>query len=198
MLKPNNYNEVSAGGYTPPQVGGHKCVIKQVTETKNSKGKDMIVVLFDFASDDVQPGFFSKEFKDDIRPDKKWPHMGTAYINTEDMDGKCSRRFKGFVTSFEKSNNCDAIWGEKFVSQFKNKKIGAVFGQKENEYNGKVTMRSELRYFCEISKAPDAAVPDPIYLDKSAQNSGSNNAGASTDDGFMRIPDDADESIPWG
>lgn len=195
MQKPNSYNKVSTGGYIPPQVGGHKCVIKQVTETKNSKGKDMIVVVFDFAPDDVQPEFFSKEFKDDVRPDKKWPHIGTAYINTEDQDGKCSKRFKRFVTSFEKSNNCDAIWGEKFAGQFKNKKIGAVFGQKENEYNGKVTMRNELRYFCDIDKAEGAAVPDPIYLEKKSVQGGT---GSGSSDGFMNIPDGVEDSIPWG
>lgn len=192
MQKPQSYDEVKVGGnYTPPQVGGHKMVIKQVVETKSKTDKNMLVVLFDFDKNDIQPEFFTKEFKDDIRPDKKWPHAGTAYIVCEDTEGKCSRKLKGFITSFEKSNNCEAIWGDKFAAQFKNKKIGGVFGEVENEYNGKITMRKELRWFCELSKAADATVPDPVYLDRPATKKADG-------DGFMNIPEGVDDSIPWG
>ena len=58
----------------------------------------------------------------------------------EDNDGNCSRNFKRFITSFEHSNGVESIWGDKFAAQFKDKKIGGIFGEVENEYNGKVTM----------------------------------------------------------
>lgn len=193
MKKPESYDDVHVGGgYVPPQVGGHKMVIKQVKETKSKAGNEMIVVLFDFGKDDVQPDKFSKEFEDDVRADKKWPHAGTAYILTEDKEGKCSKKLKGFVTSFEKSNNCEAVWGDKFAAQFKNKKIGGIFGEVENEYNGKRTMRHELRWFCEIDKTDEATVPDPVYLDQPAATQKASN------DGFMNIPENGEEEIPWG
>lgn len=190
MQKPNNYNEVKVGSqYIPPTTGGHKMVIKNVTETKSKAGRDMLVVSFDFDKDDVQPGFFTKEFKDDIRPEKKWPHGGTAYILCEDNEGNCSRKLKGFVTSFEQSNNTDAVWGEKFAGQFKNKRIGGVFGEVENEYNGKTTMRHELRWFCAIDKVDGANVPDPVYLKKEQPK-------AQSDDSWMDL--DTNGDIPWG
>lgn len=72
MNKPNNYdNTQAAGEFTPVELGGHKLIIKQVTETTSKNGKPMIVVLFDFAPDDKQPGYFMEQFKNDIRPDKK-------------------------------------------------------------------------------------------------------------------------------
>jgi len=187
MQKPNSYDDVKVGGYIPPQDGGHYMTIKQVTETKSKAGNDMIVVLFDFAPNDVQPGFFTNEFKNDIRPEKKWPHGGTAYILCEDNEGKCSRKFKGFITSFEESNDCEAVWGAKFANQFKNKKIGGVFGCVENEYNGKVTMRHELRWFCSIDKVDGATVPDPVLLDKPK-------APKADADGFLQAEDG---EIPW-
>lgn len=192
MQKPSNYDEVQVNkGYTPPQVGGHYLTIKQVVETKNKNNKDMIVVLFDFDKNDVQPGFFTKEFKDDVRPDKKWPYLGTEYINCEDqITGQCSKRLKSFITAYEKSNNCEAVWGDKFAAQFKNKKIGGVFGEVENEYNGKISMRHKLRWFCETSRVDGATVPDPVYLPK--------NETAKKDDGFMNIPEGGEEEIPWG
>lgn len=192
MNKPNNYDNVQIGTYTPISLGGHKLVIKQVTETKSKAGRAMIVVLFDTAKDDSQPEFMSNEFKNDIRPEKKWPHVGTAYILCEDKDGNCSKKLKSFITSFETSNKCEAIWGEKFAAQFKNKKIGGVFGEVENEYNGKVSMRHELRWFCDIEKADGAAVPDPQLLKKD-DNSGSGSGSGS--DEFMSF-DDAG-SIPF-
>ena len=98
MNKPNNYdNTQAAGEFTPVELGGHKLIIKQVTETTSKTGKPMIVVLFDFAPDDKQPGYFMEQFKNDIRPDKKWPNQATNYILTEDNDGNCNRSFKTFM-----------------------------------------------------------------------------------------------------
>lgn len=195
MQKPNNFENTKVGGdFTPIIVGGHHMVIKNVEETTSKGGKAMLKVSFDFAKNDSQPEYMMNEFKNDIRPDKKWPHAGTAYILTEDNDGNCSKKFKGFITSFERSNNCEAVWGEKFAAQFKNKKIGGVFGKVENDYNGKVTMRTELRWFCEDGRADSADIPAEKYL---------NNSGSSSNNGQM-VPDDivngtggADEIIPF-
>ena len=195
MQKPNNFENTKVGGdFTPIIVGGHHMVIKNVEETTSKGGKAMLKVSFDFAKNDSQPEYMMNEFKNDIRPDKKWPHAGTAYILTEDNDGNCSKKFKGFITSFERSNNCEAVWGEKFAAQFKNKKIGGVFGKVENEYNGKVTMRTELRWFCEDGRADSADIPAEKYL---------NNGGSSSNNSQM-VPDDivngtggADEIIPF-
>ena len=46
------------GEFTPVELGGHHLVIKQVNEKKSSTGKDMLVVLFDFAPNDKQSGYF--------------------------------------------------------------------------------------------------------------------------------------------
>jgi hypothetical protein len=190
MNKPNNYEEVKAGGsYTPISAGGHHLIIKKVEEMKSSTGKDMLRVYLDTANNDSQPAFFTNEFKNDIRPDKKWPHAGTQYIVVEDNEGKCSRSFKAFMTSFENSNNCEAIWGDTFASQFKDKKIGGVFGQVENEYNGKVTMRNELRWFCADDKVADAKVPEPKYLEKKTSQG--------NDMEFMNVEEGAGDTLPF-
>lgn len=60
----------AGGEFTPVELGGHKLIIKQVNETKSKTGKDMIVVLFDFAEDDKQPGYFMEQFQNDIQPVK--------------------------------------------------------------------------------------------------------------------------------
>lgn len=197
MEMPKNFNETKvAGDFVPVELGGHHLVIKQVVESKSKSDKKMIVVIFDMSKNDKQPEYMSEEFKNDVRPEKKWPHAGTQYILLEDNTGNCSKSFKSFITAFEKSNNCTAIWGDKFCAQFKNKKIGGVFGEVENEYNGKTTMRHELRWFCDDSKADTVSIPAPKLLN----NGSSAPAPASTvpDDPWGTEPVGDNDEIPWG
>ena len=170
MQMPKNYNETPAGGFTPVTPGGHVCVIKEVIEQKSKRGFPMIRVNHDFAPEDSQPDYFKKQFADDIRPEKKWPNNGGRYIVTEDKDGNCSRAFKQFITCWEKSNNTTIQWGAGFASQFLNTRIGAVYGEVENEYNGKVSMRREVRYWCTAEAAPSADVPAPKLLNRTSAN----------------------------
>ncbi len=192
MQKPNNYENVKAGGYTPPALGGHHIIIKKVVEGQSKKGKPMITVLFDFADNDVQPGLFMEEFKNDTRENKKWSRSGTAYIVTVDENGDCSKNLKRFITSYEQSNGIPengAVWGDKFAEQFVNKRIGGVYGEVENEYNGKRSMRSELRWFCTDDKVDGVSIPDPVYL---------KNAAPTSNNDFTAIPDNLADLMPWG
>lgn len=191
MNKPNSYEEVKAGGeYTPVEIGGHHAIIKNVEEQTSQSGKPMIKVSIDFAQNDKQPGYFMDSFQNDIRPEKKWPFQATQYIVSEDNDGKCSKSFKGFITSFEHSNNCEAVWGANFCKQFKNKKIGVVFGNVEEEYNGNVSMRQRIRWFCDDANVETAKVPEDRLLTTRSS------APASSDE-FMKIPEGAAEEIPF-
>lgn len=198
MQMPKNFNETKVGGdFTPIELGGHHIIIKNVEETTSKAGKPMLKVSFDFAKNDRQADYMSNEYKNDIRPDKKWPHAGTQYILCEDKDGNCSRSFKTFIIAWEKSNNCEAVWDERFTAQFKNKKIGGVFGEVENEYNGKISMRHELRWFCADDKAADANIPAPKYLN-SNKPSDTLGGGGGSDQPNVNVPEGVDEDLPWG
>lgn len=200
MQKPNNYENTQAQGeFTPVELGGHKLIIKQVNETVSKKGKQMIVVLFDFAPDDIQPGYFTKQFRDDIRPDKKWPNQATQYILTEDENGDCSRSFKTFITCVEHSNSgFTTQWGDAFAKQFKNKKIGGVFGSQMDYYDGKEKEKRVLRWFISMDKVTDAKIPE-MSETQAYKNHINGYAPGSTPagDGFMNIPDGIDEELPF-
>lgn len=190
MNKPNGFDEVNAGDFIPPMLGGHTCEIKQVKETTSSTGKPMVMVYFDFDQKDDQPGYFAEQFRSDIRPDKKWPYAGTKWILTEDADGKCSRNFKKFINAVEKSNGMTVSWGKGFEAQFKGKRIGAVFGEVESEYNGKVSKKHEPRWWCEYDKAAAAEIPAPQLLDSKPANNG----GVAD---FINVPAGTDEDLPF-
>ncbi len=202
MQKPNDYDNTQAQGeYIPVELGGHKLIIKQVTETVSKAGRPMVVVYFDFAPDDVQPGYFTEQFKNDIRPDKKWPNQATQYILTEDSDGsgRCNRSFKTFTTCVEHSNTgFTTQWVENFGAQFKGKKIGGVFGEQMDYYNGKEVTKRVLRWFTSLDKVADAAVPEKNETRAYKNHMNGYAAGATpAGDGFMNIPDGVDEELPF-
>lgn len=203
MQKPNGYDEAKVSGeFTPVELGGHYCVIKQVSETKSSSGKDMVVVLFDFCPPDKQAGYFEKDYQADSRPNRKWPFAGSKWIMVNDFENasKTSRQFKTFCSCVEKSNNFEIKWGvENWAQQFKGKKIGAVYGEEENEYEGKTFMRPAVKWFCRMDAVEGATIPEPKYLNgKSARAvPPASGSSAGSDNSWMNIPESTDEEIPF-
>lgn len=194
MNKPSGYDEVQVGGgFTPVDLGGHYCQIKQVAERKSSTGKDMIVVVFDFVKPDAQEGYFMEQFKNDVREDKKWPFAGSKYIMVNDYQepSKTSRQFKSFCTCVENSNSYQIQWGgADWAAQFKGKKIGAVYGEEEHEYDGKVSKRRLVRYFCSLDAVKDAKIPEAKLLKNVSRP-------AANDTSFVNIPEGTEEEIPF-
>lgn len=193
MQKPNGYDEAKAQGeFTPVELGGHHLVIKQVEEMQSSTGKPMIKVSFDFSPEDKQPNYFSEQFKNDIRPDKKWSNQATQYILVYGDDGKTSSKFKTFTTCVEHSNaGFTTQWGDNFCQQFKNKKIGGVFGEQMDFYNGDEKKKRVLRWFVSSDKVADAQVPD--ITETNAYKQYKQNGEIASSDGFMNIPDGIDD-----
>lgn len=190
MQKPSGYNEVNVGDFTPIELGGHHAIIKDVKESQTRTGKPMIIVAIDFAPNDKQPGYFMDSFEKDIRPEKKWPYQAVQYIVTVDKDNKTNRSFKGFIRAFEDSNGCEAVWGDAFCRQFKNKRIGVVYGNVEEEYNGERKMRRRIRWFCNDAVAENAKVPEDKLLSNIS-------AGKPDNNGFVNISNDSEEEIPF-
>ncbi len=171
MKKPMGYDEAQVSGeFVPVTPGGHYCVIKRVDEAISSNSaKPMIIVYFDFSGKDLQEGYFTKSYNDDVREDKTWPFAGRKYIMVEDYKdpNKTSRQFKTFCSTVENSNeNFVVQWGDDWGEQFKGKQVGIIFGREEQEYDGKVTMRCLPKWFCKIDAVKDAKVPEDKLLKK--------------------------------
>lgn len=200
MNKPNNYDQTTASGeFIPVELGDHKLVIKQVKETQSKTGKPMAVVYFDFAPGDKQAGYFAESFRNDIRPEKKWPNQATNYMLTEDEDGNCNRNFKGFTTSVEKSNPGFQIqWGDGFCDCLKGKIVGGTFGIVMDYYNGKEIKKRELRWFKSVEKIEEDNIPNETSTKQWKKwKERTEGTPSPVGDGFMNIPDGVDEDLPF-
>ena len=201
MQMPNSYKETRAAGeFTPVELGGHYLVIKQVEELINKNGGQMVKISFDTADNDKQPHYFADQFRSDIRPDKKWPANGVAWINVNDSEGKCSRNFKGFTTSVEKSNpGFSIVWGDQFCNALKNKLVGGIFREEIGVYNGKETHQRKLAWFCAADRVPEAKVPDPVETKEyeSWKASGGLTTAPADANGFMNVPEGMQEELPF-
>lgn len=147
-MKPiTGYAEVKATDFNAPErlpIGGYIIRILDVKE-ENYQWGDVIILRFDIAEGE-RKGFFDKQYKAMSDEYKKW--KGTYRLNvpqqkgdTEEAVNKYKRSlgfFKSQIEAFNKSNNinidCSKEWD---TGVLKNKLVGAVFGNKEWEYNGK-------------------------------------------------------------
>lgn len=163
MQKPSNYDELTVNEHVPIRLGGHQMVIVDVREAISSTGKNMFIIMFDFAQDDVQPEMFSKISEHLSNSDETvWPSDGTGYVILTEEDNQCTRMFKSFIRAIENSNpDFQMKWtdGNDFTDQFIGQKIGGVFGNVESLYNGMSLTRRKLRWFCSTEAASGAVAP---------------------------------------
>ena len=158
MQKPKSFDTVAASlSFTPLELGGHVCVIKNAQETTSKAGKPMLKVALDIADGDPQAGYFKEKFSSDTRENKKWPC--TSYIVLEDKDGNASRNLASFVTSVEASNPGFTFpWDN--VDMLRDKRVGGVFGQEEYMNDkGEIKKATKLFWFRSVDKVKDAPVP---------------------------------------
>ena len=158
MLKPKSFDNVAASlSFTPLELGGHVCVIKNAQETTSKTGKPMLKVSLDIADGDPQAGYYLERFKNDNRENKKWPCI--SYVVTEDKDGNASRNLAQFVTSIEASNPGFTFpWDN--VDLLRDKRVGGVFGQEEYKgSDGNIHKATKLFWFRSADKVKDAPVP---------------------------------------
>ena len=194
IKKPKDY-ETLKNQYEALMAGGHKCVIKEAKEAKDNNGKDILVVYFDTAQEDIQPLYFQNMYLKDTRPDKKWSYSGqrTFWVESEWFESNLSK----LAGAIEKSNPDVAIWdknGTLDLPRLKGLKLGVVFGQEEyTKEDYTVGVSTKPRYFCGYEEAPEQKVPER----KQAKNKPAPPPNANTDYGFVNVTQDDTEGLPF-
>lgn len=203
MKKFGGYDEAkkqaqAAGGPKLP-AGAYVCKVLAVKYESGEDGNsDRIAVQFDIAEGD-QKDFFKKQYEGNTNEDKKWKGSIRLYVPTDDgskEDAWTKRSFAGWTDSFEKSNpGYSWDWDE---SKWKNKLVGIVFGTTGTVINGRSVTYTEPRFAVEIAKVRDGSAPEAKFKAKNGYTqSGSAPAPKEDADGFLQVPENVEEEIPF-
>ena len=187
-MKPiNNYENVKAtGSFEKLPVGVYKLQIIGVKYQDNSaKGfSDQLLIQYDIAEGDYK-GYFKKQYEENTSEDKKYKGIYRLYVPTEDGSEKdewSKSKFKAFTNAVEESNSGYAWnWDE---NTLKDKFIGAVFNDKEYEYNGRRGFFTNLFKVISVSDMATASIPEPTLLktpSKATNSSYDPSAGTGSD-----------------
>lgn len=189
IKKPSNYDQLK-NSYESLAPGGHKCVIKEAKEDKDSNNQDILVVYFDTSAEDPQPQYFQNMYLNDSRPDKKWSYSGqrTFWIQSEWFESNLSK----LAGAIERSNPEAAIWknGALDLAALKGLKLGVVFGQEEyTKDDHTLGVSTKPRYFCGYDEAFNQKIPErKVQKSKEA---------AKPDYSFVNVAADDLEGLPF-
>lgn len=154
---------VEYGEFTPLELGGHACIIRNADIYTGQTGNQSLRVQVDIDVTDKQAGFFQKQFDNDTRSDKKWSNGATKYYSLKEEN---LGMLKAFITAVENSNA-----GFKFdmdETKLKGKKIAGVFGWEEFEkQDGTIGTATKLTQIRSLDKLNEIKIPKVKKLDGS-------------------------------
>lgn len=194
LNKAKNYDEIQINeDFTPLELGGHKGIIKNVSEyTSDISHNTSLKVEVDTDKTDKQPSYYQEQFDKDDRADKKWSTGATKYVSLKD-DENCVKMLKAFITAVENSNvNFKYDWS-KDTNQLIGKKVGLVFGWEEYKNDkDEIKLATKLTQFRSLDKVDSVKIPkvkllDGTFVEYETYNNSSNNTNPS--DPFNELGD---------
>lgn len=193
-------------GYTNAQVysdqerlpvGGYVVKILDVKFVDNSEQgyNNRIVLSFDIEEGEYK-GFFAANYKAQIGEDKKWKGVYRITVPADDgseEDEWKQNRFKTTIVNFEESNNgYHWDWEEQTL---KGKIIGALFNNKEYDFNGRRGFFTNCHSLVSAEKIRSGKFTIPA--DTLLKGSAGTAQPLPDANGFVNIPDGIDEELPF-
>lgn len=169
----------------PLPAGGYVAKILNAKVEEYSWG-EVLVISFDIAEGEYKD-FFSKQYKENTREDKKWkgnfrltvPNEGNQYFDSQ------KRTFGNAIWAIEESNpSFRWAWDE---NALKGKMVGVLFRDREWEIEGKTGMTTEACTFVSVEdvRTNNFKMPKPKMLNKTTSQTASNSNFAVIDDGDL-------------
>lgn len=160
----NGWNEIDeAGSFEKIELGGHVCVIVDAHIEQTKSGNEMMVISFDFALEDKQPGYFRNLLDQDRKRDLKAKWRESGRIRQGFRTDKSNPFFKRLINRIVESNpGYQWDWDEHGL---KGKRFGGVFGREEYETDkGEVKMAIKCMSIQNVDGIFDAAIPEDKVL----------------------------------
>ena len=210
-MKPvKGYKEATATSFSKAErlpAGGYVLKVLDVKEESYDWG-DVIILRFDIAEGEHK-GFFDKQYKAMQDEYKKW--KGTYRINvpvqkgTSEDDVNKYKRFLGFfksqIEAFNKSNantniDCSKEWN---TSVLKNKLVGAVFGNKEWEMNGRSGWFTNCDHLIPVEdiRNDNFTIPKDKPLDNKSKSSSEPAESTIDGDDFELVDGGEEQEVPF-
>lgn len=173
--------------------GGYVCRIMGV-KVENSSNGSYLKLGIDIAEGEYKD-FYTNQYKNDSRENKKWGCNFLVNIPKDDgseKDGWTKRSFKTFITAVEDSNS-GYHWGWD-EETLKNRLVGGLFNEREYQKNdGTIGRSTNMAKVCAVEKikSGDYKLPEDKLIKKFGDNS-SDNAGA-----FISVPEGIIEELPF-
>ena len=200
MKRLNGYAQAQA--YTDGErlpAGGYVLKILDVEYQSNDWG-DVIRLSFD-VEEGEKKGYFAGNYKGQTGEDKKW--KGTYRLRVPKDDGSeedevRQRRFKTVMGRFEESNpGYHWNWDEQTL---KGKAIGALFNNKEYEFEGRHGFFTNCHSLVTVEKIRSGKfdIPADTLLKNAGGTAPASPYSNPIGGGFMNIPDGVeDEGLPF-
>lgn len=163
MEKMNGWENTNCyGDFKSLKAGAYKCEVKAVEELKSTNGKKFVKISFDIADGEFK-NYFADKYTNDTRADKKWSGIWNLFLAGYE-EGTINTKFKGFITSIEKSN-VGFIWDwneQKLAKQF----LGIVFRDEEFiAQDGSIKSCAKPFYAVPVDEIDKVKVPEPKLLE---------------------------------
>lgn len=172
-------------------IGGYILEILGVQYENGTNGySDKLILSFDIV-DDAFAGFYRRNYKAQTGEDKKWKGTYQLWVPADDgseRDSWTKSKFKTVMEAFEESN--EGFTWEWDENKLKGLRIGGVFNRKEYDFNGRHGFYTRCKYLTTVKSITEGTYsqPDDDYL---------NNNAPAADDGFMGIPEDIENELPF-
>ncbi len=166
------------------------CKVMGVEEKTSKRGNTYYEISYDIAEGEYKD-FFAKDYKSQKAENKRWRGV---YMITQPNDGSpewLMNVLKTFVNALEDSNaNYHWDWDEK---KWKNLLFGAKMRYEEYYKDGKVKKALKMGGACPVAKIKDGSAK--LMNDKTINNN--SDSGSANSDGFVSIPTDEEEELPF-
>ena len=175
----------SVSASEPLPAGGYVAKILNAKVEEYGWG-EVLVISFDIADGEYKD-FFSKQYNENTREDKKWkgnfrltvPQESNQYFDSQ------KRTFGNAIWAIEESNpSFRWAWDE---NALKGKMVGVLFRDREWEIEGKTGMTTEACTFVSVEdvRTNNFKMPKPKMLNKTTSQTASNSNFAVIDDGDL-------------
>lgn len=198
ITKPQGYDEAPAytGEFATLPAGLYVCEILGVKQEEYN-GHSRFVMQFDIAEGD-QKGFYQKQYNAEKQMNQEAKYKG---IHRQNMEEQGLPFFKGLMTSVERSNQGFHFpWGTKGNEKtLVGKRFGAVMGREEFlTPDNQKRMATKIVQIRSIDGLKDAKIPeDKLLSDSVPENATGMQSNQTNGDGFIDVPDNVDEELPF-